>query len=285
MPLFLSARSLAPAMGLAETLEVFRLAAHRRIALPGIPALLCDPAVMRPLQEAGCDLTVHHAFSDAPRANLAALDEDFRLRSIRLVEEVMTRAAELGVTRLSLMPGFALEETLDQTRASRSVPRELALDALMRSLDRLANVADARGMSLALTNSDMRHPAMLLGDADEISGMIQALQVPFLGVQADLGHALASARASGSGYEGAEALLAAIAPHLTALRLHETDRSGQDHRLPTESGWIEELLGQHPEWRALPMTLEARGVSLDRLLDTADRLESLAPKPLLGPAR
>lgn len=288
MPLYLSARSLSPAMGLTETLEVFRLAARRRITLPGLPALLADPDVIRPLLDSGCVLTVHHAFSDAPRANLAALDEDFRLRSIQLMEEVMTRCAEIGIARFSFMPGFALEETLDETRASHSVPRERALAQLLRSLDRLANAADARGMSLALTNSDMRHPSMLLGDAQEIRGVLAALQVPFLGVQADLGHALAWARANGpsaSAYERAEAFLSALAPHLTALRLHELDRSGQAHRLPAEAGWIEELLGRHPEWMALPMTLEVRGVSLDRLLYTAERLESLAPGPLLGPAR
>ncbi|MNL38426.1 hypothetical protein D3C87_1606390 [compost metagenome] len=82
-----------------------------------------------------------------------------------------------------------------------------------------------------------------------------------------------------------DTFLAALAPHLTALRLHEIDRSGQAHLLPAEAGWIEELLGQHPEWATLPMTLEVRGVSLDRLLYTAERLESLKPKPLLGPAR
>lgn len=288
MPLFLSARSLSPAMGLKETLEIFRLAACRRIALPGIPGLLADPAVIRPLLDAGCALSVHHAFSDAPRANLAAGDEDFRLRSIRLVEEVMTRCAELGIKHLSLMPGFALEETWDETRPSHPVPRERALDKLLRSLDRLATVADARGMSLSLTNSDMRKSSMLLGEVPEIRGVLEALQVPFLGVQADLGHALAWARATGpasGAYERAEALLEALSPHMVALRLHELDRSGQAHRLPAESGWIEELITQHPAWMELPMTLEVRGVSLDRLLYTAERLESLEAGPLLGPAR
>lgn len=288
MPLFLTPLSLAPAMGLVAALEVLRLAGCRRLALPGLPALLGDPAVMRPLLDVGCDLVVHHAYSEAPRANLAALDEDYRRRSLQLVEEVMKRAAAIGIKRLSLMPGYALEETLDEARPSRDVPRARALEQLMRSMDRLAERADAQGLKLALTNSSMRHPAMLLGDADEITAVLGALQVPFLGVQADLGSALLRARATGSAtgsYERAEAFLEALAPHLAALRLHEPDKRAAGHGLPSEGGWIDELLAHHPEWAALPMVLEVRGVGLDRLLDTAQRLEGLGPRPLLGPAR
>ncbi|MNX97405.1 Xylose isomerase-like TIM barrel [compost metagenome] len=169
--------------------------------------------------------------------------------------------------------------------------RDRALDQLKRSLDRLAEAADTHGLALELTNSDMRHPAMLLGEAGEIRAVLGALQVPFLGVQADLGHALAAAGRIGDAASWsargawAESFLTAVAPHLSALRLHELGPNGEAHRLPSEAGWSEEVLGKHPDWRALPMTLEARGASLDRLLDTAERLESLAPKPLLGPAR
>jgi hypothetical protein len=158
----------------------------------------------------------------------------------------------------------------------------------MRSLDRLANAADAHGMCMALTNSAMRHPSMLLGDAQEVNGVIDALQVPFLGVQVDLAHALQVARTAGpttSAYERAEAFVAAIGAHVTGVRLHEIGQEGAGHRLPAEAGWIEDLIAQHPEWSDLPMTLEARGVSLDRLLYASERLEALAPKPLLGPAR
>lgn len=280
MALYLSHRSLAAPTDLGPVLELFRMAALDRLSIEGGPAL--DPADPRHL--AGLSVLAHGTFlpSEDPFApNLAAGDEDFRKRSVRRLEAHLAFCADRGIARYTFMAGDALEETRDPAAESRPIDRERARDQLLKSLDRLATMADGLGVALGLMNGDARRPESLGCDAAELLGILEALQVPFLGVRLDVAHlALSSERRR---FDREEAL-ARLDGRIVGLRLHEVARGGRGHQLPAIDGPVEELLAAHPEWHALPMSLDARGLSLDRLLDAKERLEARLVPPAFGPS-
>lgn len=279
MPLHLSTRSLLAPTDLAGVLELFRMAQIEHVALEDGPLLGPDD----PRRLEGFTVLAHGVFlpSDDPHApNLAAGDEDFRKRSVRRLEAHLAFCADRGLARYTFMAGDAVEETVDPAAASRPIGRARARDQLLKSLDRLATVADGYGLALGVMNGDARRPEMLGCDAPELRGLLDALQVPFLGVRLDVAHLSLSAERR---HFAADEFLAALRDRIVGLRLHEVTRAGQDHRLPAPDGPTEELLAAHPEWHALPMSLDARGVGLDRLLDTKERLESRLAAPLFGP--
>lgn len=280
MPLFLSLRSLAAPTDLAGVRELLRMAAVERVALEDGPLLGPDDA--RGLS--GLAVLAHGVFlpSEEPHApNPAAGDEDFRRRSVRRLEAHLAFCAEHGIGRYTFRAGEALEETFAPRAPSRPIERARARDQLLRSLDRLAVVADGLGVALGLMNADARRASMLGADAPELLALLDALQVPFLGLRLDPAHLGRAARARG--FDAAEAI-ALLAPRIVGLRLHEVTR-GRAHDLPAPDGPTEELLAAHPEWHELPVCLDARGVGPDRLLDARERLEARLAAPALGPGR
>lgn len=280
MPLYLSARSLLDPADLAGGLEIFRMAAIDRVALEDGPLLQPDDHA----RLASFAVLAHGTFLPCEERfgpNLAAGDEDYRRRSVRRLEAHLDLCAERGVARYTFMAGDALLETFDPQTPSRPSDRLKARDQLLKSLDRLAQVAERRGVALGLMNGDASREEMLGCEAAELAGILDALQVPFLGLRLDVAHlGLAAARRS---FE-IEEFIAQLSDRLVGLRLHEASRTGKRHLLPSASGQVEELLRAHPEWHQLPMTLDARGTSLDRLLDAKERLEGLLAPAILGPA-
>lgn len=281
MPLHLSTRSLQTPADLAGRLEIFRMATVRRVAVED--DLLAGPDERARL--APFTLLAHGVFlPDTERfgPNLAAGDEDYRKRSVRRLEAHLDFCADRGVARYTFMPGEALMETYDPLTPSHPCDRLKARDQLLKSLDRLAEVADRRGVALGLMNGDARRAEQLGCEAAELAGILETLQIPFLGLRLDVAHLGLAAVAR---VFSPEEFIARLGDRLIGLRLHAVNRAGQSHQLPAPEGGAEELLCGHPEWHGLPMSLDARGVGLDRLLDTAERIESLLAPPLLGPAR
>ncbi len=280
MPLFVSTRSLAAPADLAGMLEIFRLASLDRVAIEDGPLLVPDD----PGRLAAFTLAAHGTFlpSEEPFGpNLAAGDEDYRRRSVRRLEEHLAFCAERGIPRYTFLAGYALEETHDPAVPSRVVSANRARDQLLKSLDRLAEFADARGVALGLMNGDARRAEMLGCEASELAGILDTLQIPFLGLRLDVGHLLLAARRRG--FE-VEEFAAVLRGRVVGLRLHEVSKADGAHRLPVPEGPVEELLASHPEWHELPMVLDARGVDLGRLMDAKERLESRLAMPVQGPS-
>lgn len=283
MSLYLSTRSLSAPTDLRGILELFRMAAVSGIALEDGPLLGPDDGA----RLRGFAVRAHGIFlpSEAPFGpNLAAGDEDYRRRSVRRLEAHLAFCADQGIPRYTFMPGHALEETFDPAVPSRPCDRLRARDQLLRSLDRLAGVADSLGVGLGLMNGDAARPEMLGCDARDLTGVLEALQVPFLGLRLDVAAMqLAAKRRS---FAVAE-FVAQVSDRLIGLRIHEVSRAGKAHQLPVADGPTEELLAAHPGWHDLPIVLDARGVGLDRLLDTYERIVSqlAPPEHLVQPAR
>lgn len=280
MPLYLSTRSLSAPTDLAGVLDLFRMARIERVALEDGPVLGPDDA--RRLE--GFALSAHGVFLPSEELhgpNLAAGDEDFRRRSVRRLEAHLAFCADRGLSRYTFMAGSALEETFAPDAASRPISRARAIDQLLKSLDRLATVADDYGVAIGLMNGESRRPEQLGCDAPELMGILDALQVPFLGIRLDVAHLALSAERRRL---DPAAFIARLGDRLVGLRLHEVSRAGVAHQLPAADGPTEELLAGHPEWHGLPMSLDARGVGLDRLLDAKERLEARLAAPSYGPA-
>jgi len=279
MPLYLSTRSLSAPADLAGVLDLYRMARIDHVAIEDGPVLGPDDA--RRLE--GLSLLAHGVFlpSEDPHGpNLAAGDEDFRRRSVRRLEAHLAFCADRGLPRYTFSAGAALEETFAPDAASRPIGRARAIDQLLKSLDRLATVADSYGLGLGLMNGDGRRPEQLGCEAPELLGLLDALQVPFLGIRLDVAHLMLSAERRC--FDAVE-FAARLGDRLVGLRLHEVSRAGVAHQLPAADGPTEELLAEHPEWHGLPMSLDARGIGLDRLLDTKERLEARLAQPLYGP--
>lgn len=275
MTIYLSTQCLRHPSELPAVLELYRMAEIKAIALEG--PLRLERENIQAL--ANMRVWLHHMRDPAHGAdglNLAAGDEDYRLRSLRTAEATLDLAARLNAQTVSFMPGYALEETFAPARASRPIGRQKALDQLKKSLDRLANRAESMGVALALTNSSAKHSAMLLAQSQEIDHVLHDLQIPFLGLQLDLDHL---ANAMQHDRERAAAFVAAQMPQLVALRLHE------QHSLPVPGGLVAALLESHAELLRLPTILAARALEFSQLLEETEKLAAKRVLPTCGPTQ
>ncbi|MBI5016100.1 MAG: TIM barrel protein [Deltaproteobacteria bacterium] len=205
-------------------------------------------------------VSVHHPFPRRPelspldahvdRARLSAVDEDERRAAVRIGTETLARAADVGAGAVVLHLGdVELGDEIDPRELSRFVragKRETGeyedlrarvaarrrsrapshVDAVLRSLDRLAEEAVRRDVCLGLENR--YHPEQI-PDRDELTTIFRELAGAPLGYWHDTGHA-ASLVALGFLEQPTE-LAEAFQARLLGLHLH--DAIGlDDHKAP-----------------------------------------------------
>lgn len=134
------------------------------------------------------------------RVNLAAADDDLRRQGVRAVTEALARCQWLGIPRYQVEAGWNLDQTLSRNGHPPPPPlpphrRAHALAQLERSLDRLAEEADARGLGIGVVNMP-RAAGGLLTDPVEMRQVLRTVGAPDLKISLALGPLAEAARHS-----------------------------------------------------------------------------------------
>ncbi|MEB3330712.1 MAG: TIM barrel protein [Candidatus Sericytochromatia bacterium] len=148
-----------------------------------------------------------------PPWNLAAAEADVRRHAVREALEVLREAAARGARHHLLPAGWALAGHPGLSEAV-SVPR--ALDQLCRSLDTLAELADARGIGLGVMLEGTGSNASLGTRWDDVLTVLGRVAAPPLGIIVDLD---ALWQRADHAEADPEAQLRALAPLAHGLRL------------------------------------------------------------------
>lgn len=227
-------------------------------------------------------LLLHHAcLADAahPRWNLAAGDEEIRKRSVAEAAEALRVAAGLGAPFYAVHAGWALKLTRgpDDKPAGDTITPLRARDQLCRSLDRLAELADRRGIGLLVENApDAPADRPVFADPELMPAVLERLGAAPLGILLDLPALVITARRRA---EEPETLLDHLRPHVRALEIHRGDGVRRRHGALREND-LELALAKRAGGLALPVILAPRDLSPDALRDQVlMAAELLAPAP------
>jgi hypothetical protein len=205
--------------------------------------------------------------------NLAAQDEMLRSRSLTMAADALRLTAQIGAPFYSVHAGFAAEfspaalgGTLER---SAIVPREAALETFADSIEQLATLAESLDVALLIEPNVVearnlvhgRNRLLLLADAEEITGFIEAIDHAALGLLLDTGHANVTTQTLG---RSRDRFIDAVRPHVRALHVHDNDGRTDQHRPVEGDSWVWQVLHQ-PSLQALPAVIEARFDSLAAL--------------------
>jgi sugar phosphate isomerase/epimerase len=148
-----------------------------------------------------------------PAWNLAATDEDVRGRAVREALERLREAATRGASHHVLSAGWAVS---GHPPAGEPVTLARAFDQLSRSLDVLAELADARGLKISIVLGKEGNVSPLGTRWEDVQAVVARVAAPPLGVMLDLEALLV--RADRADAEPT-ALLGALLPLVHSLRL------------------------------------------------------------------
>ena len=198
-------------------------------------------------------LILHHACLQPPGAppwNLAASDADARAIAVKQASDTLRTSSELGATAYSLLPGYALETTRGRPSPTSRVR---ALDQLARSLDALANLADALRLPVWIENQpgDRNDPRLWI-EPGEMRKTLERLDAPPLGLLLDVSHWQLACQAR---HWEPEPVLDEIRPFVRAVVVHRND-AVNDRPLAPKEGGIEIAIARH--FGAAPWIFEAR---------------------------
>ncbi len=154
--------------------------------------------------------SAHLSFGEGVDVSLA--DRADRLKAVEQLTGEMKVAAELGAERVIMHPS---KECPENERAVR-------LAAAADSLARLATVAEAFGVNLALENMPPRHLGF---SAQELVGLVDGLGSPRAGFCLDTGH-------SHMGGVSPADLARAFGDRILALHWQDNDGVEDQHRFP-----------------------------------------------------
>ncbi|MBM3267936.1 MAG: TIM barrel protein [Candidatus Sericytochromatia bacterium] len=142
----------------------------------------------RPAAEAGI-AAAHLAFLPArsARCNLAAADDDLRGQAVKAISEALARCEWLGIPVYGVEAGWNLTATLLDHGTPVGAPgrRPHALAQLERSLDRLADRALERGLSLLVATMGPASGGLLAGPG-EVRQVLGTVGAPNLAVAIDM---------------------------------------------------------------------------------------------------
>jgi sugar phosphate isomerase/epimerase len=209
-------------------------------------------ALRHQLDSAGLTASFHAAYV----LNLADCLPETRAAAVRYVERVLHVAHALGAQWVTVHPGYGVGiPTL-------SWVRNLALDCLRWSLERLLPIAERLQVRLALENINPAPPGseivFLLDSPNEMAQILREFASPMLAVCLDVGHAAVA--------DGFAAYWAVAGDRCVGLHVHDNDGRDDLHQVPGE-GVI--------DWQGIVAVLKRAafaGAICVELYDDADKI-------------
>ncbi len=231
-------------------------------------------------------LLFHHSClgePDAQRWNLAAGDDEIRMRAVDQAIEALRVAADMGAPFYSVHGGWALKLTRDEDNqpVGDTITPLRTQDQLCRSLDRLAMQADALGLQVLVETAPFvpaERPAF--AEPEQMRALLERIAAPSLALLLDLPAMMLTARRM---REEPETVLEYLRPWIGAQELHHGDGKGLRH-LPLRENDLELSLARLAGGLAKPVVLTMRDLDGPALRDQiALALEVLAPPPPPAP--
>lgn len=198
-------------------------------------------------------------------ANLAALEEDSRRRALKACHEAILRSADMGIGTYAVAAGWSHESSALRALNVVGAPgsRQKAQSQLLRSLDKLATLADERGIRLAIRNMPPETEGMLSAPA-EIRTVLSMLQAPQVNLYLDLDALELAALAKRADPEVAATGLADMVAYC---------------RVAIAASWTQSFLSRH---KALPIVfsrpVESVSALRDALLRLGEELQGVTPR-------
>lgn len=278
LPLYVDLAALGEVPDATAALEALdRLEVQRAQAGPGL--LLGDGwgVASRRWSER---LLLHHAClaaPEAPRWNLAAGDDALRRQAVDEAAEALRASADLGAPFYAVHGGWALELTHDpkDRPVGDAISPVRARDQLCRSLDRLAVLAEARGIALLVEtapNVPAQRPAF--ADPEAMLAVLDRVGAPHLRLLLDLPALVITARRLA---EEPETVVEFLRDRADAMELHHGDAQQARH-LPLRETDVELGLARLAGGLAKPVILTLRDLPTAALRDqVALAYEALIP--------
>lgn len=218
--------------------------------------------------------------------NLASTDPEIHQQSENLCQNAIDLCAKLGAPFYSVHAGFALNispsdlgNPVIQGRlaAGQSIPRDMAYETFVASVNNLAIYAATRNVGLLVENNvaaretiadDGTFPLLLVA-VEEIRDFFSDIADSTVGLLLDTGHAKVSAATMGIPPEG---YLVELASFIKGL--HLSDNNGQrDTNSPfTGNAWFAPFL---KGLASIPMVIEVNNLSLDEMFQQMDLVEKM----------
>jgi sugar phosphate isomerase/epimerase len=206
------------------------------------------------LERLGLQAPACHGLDTGP-GGLNDPDDEARTALVRAHAGLMANAAELGARTYVLHIGPLLPDE----------PRDASWERVRRCVDELAPRAEALGIALGLENG---LPDYVMTN-EELPAFVAEYGHPAVGICYDSGHAHVTG--------DAPAVLAAFAPYVVTVHLHDNDGATDQHLIPGQGtmDWrpLVEALAQCPrlaqaeteavnsaQWSATPEVWEQRRV-------------------------
>lgn len=252
-------------------------------------------AILQRYRKQGFHFLVHNYFPPPKEhfmLNIAAADEEERLRSVAFAKEALRLAAALETPYYALHPGFAkrfkmtMKDGQFETHSGdTSVSHEQVLERFEQSMSKLLPFATGLGVRLAIENlyplEDGDTASVFCGIGD----FEWALErFPDLGVLLDLAHAnVAAARGIGEPDELATALFQRHRDRLTGIHISQNQGRKDAHDLITPESPAFRFLRSH-DLSGLSLTLEVHGHERQDILRSYDLLKELTEPHDFTPA-
>jgi len=256
--------------GFWEKLALYRDAGLREIEIGTTTEALGDDVVER-LRGYDVRYVVHNYFPPPAEAfvlNLASPDEGVRARSLRLVDDALVTAAQLGSPLYSVHAGFVSDPVGSDGRSYVFGPGGDAEAAKARFVASL-EWALARGVELGvelIVENNVCTPAtrgaLLLQTAQEFE------ELGDFGILLDTGHLNVSATTLL--FDRAE-FVDRLAHRIRAFHLHDNDGSADRHEPVAEDSWA---LAAVRETQAETIVVEALFANVEALRDHVEQVRS-----------
>jgi sugar phosphate isomerase/epimerase len=192
------------------------------------------------LESVGLNVTVHAPFSDL---NIASFNRRIREVSLRILEETMKLASELGVKAVTVHPGHC-------SPVSRKYQKEY-IEIHRKSLGALAEFSEEYGIPVGVENMP-KFPILDAQTPERLAILVEDIDV---GITFDVGHLNTTTR----DFEG---FLRLFRDRIVAVHMHDNRGRSDEHLTPGEGTvpWGE-VLGKLPK---VPWVLEVRGLNEGR---------------------
>lgn len=278
--IFVSTACLSQVQTLSSRLDLYSGYGLDRIEL-GAGVLVHKECLIRLNKQKGSWL-VHNYFpppADSFVLNLASNNKDTQQQSLGLISTALKLTASLGAPFYSFHGGFITDPssfgTTSFTFPMPSSPKEgvFAFERFIQMLKTVLGWAQKNEIRVLIENnvcsSELRGK-LLLQTTDEFLNLFDALASPSLGILVDTGHLNVTARTFGF---DPLTFIDRLKSYIHAFHIH--DNNGiEDTHSPVEAGrWSFDILNS-PEFRDLPIVVEAKFDSVSELRDHVDWLKT-----------
>ncbi|AMQ17743.1 sugar phosphate isomerase/epimerase family protein [Thermococcus peptonophilus] len=198
------------------------------------------PLFKEVLESVGLNVTVHAPFSDL---NIASFNERIRKASLKILEETIRLASELGVKAVTVHPGHC-------SPVSRKYQKEY-IEIHRGSLKALARISTEYGVPVGVENMP-KFPILDAQMPERLALLVDGIDI---GITFDIGHLNTTTR----DFEG---FLKLFGDRIVAVHIHDNHGNSDEHLTPGEGNapWGR-ILKKLPK---VPWVLEVKGLEEGR---------------------